>query len=438
MEDLKQGVLNDMSFSEDILNAFINFNIGKIPKDSKVLLAVSGGIDSVFMLDLFIKSKEILTKNIYVATFNHKLREEADEEAEFVRKLSENFGIPFFAESGDVRNYAKEKKISIEESARILRYSFLEKIADELGVNFIATAHNLNDLTENVLLRLTKGTGPFGLTGMKQVNGRYLKPILFFKREDIELYIEENSLDYRIDKTNFDLHYQRNYIRHEVIPKLKEINPSFESSILRLSTAIWELDDFVNSKLKTDIKYLERGIIFKLFDDKFLNVEFVRRQSLKLFGRNVDFEKLERFKNTNKTSYKVTFWKNIGLEVSNGYCFMGRLDNKFFSYDIDLSVYGRYECIFEKPYFLILEVRGIINKQLVVRTWKEGDRLLNGKKVKELFLEKKVPTFLRKMLPLISDQNGKVIYVYGIFEEPKKLEQYGVSIVSKGGLSFES
>ncbi len=427
----------DKSFSEGILKRFITFNIDKIPKDAKVLLAVSGGIDSIFMLNLFLKSREKLTKNLYVATLNHKLREEADEEVEFVRRVSEKFSLPFFTESAKVREYARENKLSIEEAARLLRYSFLERIADELGIDFIATAHNLNDLSENLILRLTKGTGPFGLTGMKQVNGRYIKPILFFTREQIERYVQENNLEYRVDKTNLDTHYQRNYIRHEVVPKLKKINPSFEDAVLRLSKALWELDEFISKKLTTEVKYVKSGIIFKLFEDQYLNVEFIRRQALKIFGRNIDFEKLERFKNTEKISYKVTFWKNLGLEVSNGYCFIGNLDYPKISYDIDLSIPGRYKYLFEEPYFIIFEVRGIINGKLKVRTWKEGDRLLNGKKVKELFMEKKVPTFLRKMIPLITDENDKVIYVHGILEDSSVLEKYGISLVSKGGLNFE-
>lgn len=420
----------------------------------KILLAVSGGVDSIVMLDLFdrltnLKSSSDLESVIYigVATFNHRLRKEADEEVQFVREICRLRDIPFYTESGDVMGFAQENKYSVEESARVLRYAFLNKIAQENQYDYISTAHNANDLLETVLLRLSKGTGPFGLAGIKPISNQYFRPLLFFTREEIEKYAESRNLGYAIDKSNFDVKYQRNFIRHEIVPLLKKINPSVEKAVLNLSESIWKLDDYLNNILKSNenVVYFDDRLIFRLVDNKYLQTEQVRRMALEFFRKPLDKEKLERFEKCKSESFKVSFWNGLGIEVSLGWAMMGRINDypqKCIRIDLNQkNLEGTSQEYEFNRYFIKLDFHGImssrIERDLEIRNWIEGDRLSNGKKVKVLFNNRKVPTFLRRLMPLVTF-DGKVVFIPYLYEDKRMLESIDIGVQVKGGLCFES
>ncbi len=416
------------------------------------LLAVSGGIDSITMLDLFFRlKKERQNLQIGVATFNHKLRSEADEEVEFVKAKSELMGFKFFTDSADVRSFSQENKMSIEEAARVLRYRFLEQVMKEHHYELTVTAHNANDLLETMIMRFTKGTGPFGLAGLKIISNNYFRPLLFFTRQEIELYAKNRNLDYVVDMSNYDEHYQRNYIRHSIVPLLKKINPKLESAAISLALSIWELDEYVEHVIERTEKYiLENRLIFKLHNNPFLQIEQLRRFSLQFFGKPLDREKIERFsRNVNKSkSFKVSFWGELGAEVSHGWVMLGNIKSfEPFKFVIELSDnsedYTRklMKGIEINGYFINLVIRGIIKSDvpkicLVVRNWNEGDKTYEGKKLKEVFNEKKVPTFVRRLIPIVV-LNERVVYVPGYYKS-KILDEMGLEIVSKGGINFES
>jgi len=422
--------------TSDIYENFKQVVSGYILSQSKaprLLLAVSGGVDSVVMLDLFDRARQELPLEIHVATFNHMLREEAAAEVEFVRQLCTERNIGFSEGAGDVKAYAQTCKLSIEEAARELRYEFLKNTARKIGAQYICTAHNANDLLETILLRLAKGTGTFGLVGLKPLQGLFFRPLIFFLRKEIETYATARNLRFVIDKSNFDTRYQRNYIRHKIIPMLKEINPSVEKAGLNLATTIWELDNFIETLLapyRNTIQELCGRIIFKLPEELYLRTELVRRLALEYFKRPLDGEKLSRFKRCEKTSFKVTFWRNLGLEVSYGWALMGNLD------------YPHNEKVVVPPgaelelngYFINLRFRDIIGKQLVVRvrTWREGDRTRTGKKLKELFNEKRIPTFLRHFVPVL-EVNDVICWVAYVYEDEGYLKEIGLSVDVKGG-----
>ncbi|ABS60025.1 tRNA(Ile)-lysidine synthetase [Fervidobacterium nodosum Rt17-B1] len=440
---------------DEFFKKFVNFIREYVPNCSSVLLAVSGGVDSIVMLDLFNRAKDELLINIGVATFNHKLRTEADDEVIFVQKFCEGLGIPFFPGEADVKMYCEQNKLSIEEGARILRYEFLKRTAKENGYSFIATAHNANDLLETIILRQIKGTGPFGLAAIKPINGIFIRPLIFFTRKEIEEYAKERKLEYVIDRTNFDIEYNRNFVRHKIVPLLKEINPSVESAYLKLAKNIWELDSYVDRAIGIDKSNLEKignNFIFKLVNDEYLQIEQIRRYSLLLFGKPLDYEKLERFKkarSSGKPSYKISFWGALGIEISYGWCMMGDIVNyPVFEKIVCFDGSKEFELIEANGYFIKFAKYDIINKKehtnvcFKVRNWRGGDRLLSGKKVKELFSERKVPTFLRKLIPLVflseSEQDSKVIYIPFLYEAKSYLNDIGVFIETKGGFHFES
>ncbi len=194
----------------------------------KVLLAVSGGMDSVVMAHLFYKAE----LNFAIAHCNFGLRgEESDGDELFVKKLAKKYKIPFFSEQFDTEAFAEQEKISIQMAARVLRYEWFEQICRTNGFACIATAHHLNDTLETILFNLTKGTGIAGLHGILPKNGRIVRPMLFANREDMKEYVVENQLGWREDSSNESSDYHRNRIRNEVVPLLKTINPNLEQTI---------------------------------------------------------------------------------------------------------------------------------------------------------------------------------------------------------------
>ncbi len=198
----------------------------------KILLAVSGGVDSVVMADLF----KTADYNFAIAHCNFKLRgSDSDDDEVFVGELASRLGTKFFSESFETTAFAKGRGISIQMAARELRYSWLENIRKQNGFDWIATAHQSDDNTETILYNLARGTGLKGLQGIPLKNGNIIRPLLIFSREEIEWYLKINNLEFREDLSNQEDKYIRNKIRHKIIPILNEINPSLHKSVRRLS-----------------------------------------------------------------------------------------------------------------------------------------------------------------------------------------------------------
>lgn len=190
-----------------------------------VLLAVSGGVDSVVMLDLFVKCNY----KIALAHCNFNLRGTAsDADEQFVRNLVERYKIPSHFIHFDTSDYAKKQKISIEMAARNLRYNWFENLLEKYGYDYLATGHHLNDSIETLFLNLSRGTGYSGINGIAPKRGKIIRPLLFATRLEIEQYADSQKFDYCIDATNEEEKFIRNKIRKQIIPIFKEINPAFE------------------------------------------------------------------------------------------------------------------------------------------------------------------------------------------------------------------
>ena len=199
-----------------------------LPAGSRVLCAVSGGSDSVCLLHLLWTQREALELELFAAHYEHGLRGEASlRDAAFVEGFCRERGIPCVVEHGDVSAYAASQGMGIEEAARALRYAFLERTADALGCDRIATAHNADDNAETLLLNLVRGSGLRGLGGIPPRRGRIVRPLLELSREEIEGYLRENDLPHVEDLSNADPRFRRNRMRHEVLPLLREMNPAF-------------------------------------------------------------------------------------------------------------------------------------------------------------------------------------------------------------------
>lgn len=204
-------------------------------KGKKILIAISGGLDSVVLSQLFYE----LGFSITLAHCNFQLREkESDLDAAFVQEFAKKRGIALFIKKIDTHTYAKKHKLSTQVAARNLRYTWFSELTNQHKLNFIATAHHANDNLETFLINLSRGTGLDGLLGIPENQHNIIRPLLPFSRKEIETFAIQNSLTWREDKSNSETKYLRNKIRHQITPILKELNPSildaFRKTILNL------------------------------------------------------------------------------------------------------------------------------------------------------------------------------------------------------------
>lgn len=235
-----------------MLEEFLRFvkDNNLISDDDKVLLAVSGGIDSMVMSHLFIKAGI----KAGIAHCNFRLRaDESDKDEEMVQNFANNHNMPFYVERFDTKEYARRNRLSVQMAARELRYKWFEEIRSENNFNSVAVAHNLNDNIETLLINLTRGTGIAGLVGMKCHSMNIIRPLLFATRQRIVDFSIENNVTFREDKSNDDTKYVRNKIRRFVIPVLKEINPSAETTLNSTARKLGEIQDIL-SDLVNDIR----------------------------------------------------------------------------------------------------------------------------------------------------------------------------------------
>ncbi len=224
----------------------------------KILLAVSGGADSMAMAKLFTMLKKTVNIDLVIVNFNHNLRKESVKEAEIVKKFADSLKIECVLKSLNTKEYAKEKNISTETAGRQLRYAELEKTAKEYKCNKIATAHNMNDNAETILMWMLRGTGTEGLSGIPVIrkinkNLSIIRPVLSISRDMIDTYVKEKGIKFCTDKSNFKCDYTRNKIRLNIIPELKKINPLFIEHFYNLSTIVKNENAYFKKKINSFI-----------------------------------------------------------------------------------------------------------------------------------------------------------------------------------------
>ena len=239
-------------------------------KESKLLIAISGGLDSVVLTHLCHQ----LDFNFGLAHCNFHLRDdESDADEDFVLQMAEDLDVEVFIEHFETEEYATEHQLSVQMAARELRYQWFEELMTQLNFGYLLTAHHADDNLETFLINLSRGTGLEGLTGIPEMNGRIVRPLLPFSREQIEAYAKENKLKWREDSTNASNKYLRNKLRHEVIPALKETNPqllqNFNKTLSFLQDANEIIEDHIvdiqkkvvsveGDMIKLDIKKIQR------------------------------------------------------------------------------------------------------------------------------------------------------------------------------------
>ena len=228
------------------LTAAAAFLRRRFPHGGRVLCAVSGGLDSMCLLDYMARQRGF---SVAAAHFNHRLRgAEADRDESFVRDYCAKRHIPFVSGSGDVRAFAEKEGLSIEEAARRLRYDFLKETAERNGADAILTAHHADDNAETVLLSLIRGTGSAGLAGIPQVRGNICRPFLRIPRSELAAYAAAHDIPHVEDSTNADPGAAaRNALRGTVMPVLRQLNPRFAENIARTSAILREESDALES-----------------------------------------------------------------------------------------------------------------------------------------------------------------------------------------------
>lgn len=239
---------------EAVLKTIEKYNL--INANDKIVLGVSGGPDSLFMLNILNNLKERLQIQLVVAHVNHKIRPEADSEEQFVKEFCKKINVDFYSKRIEVEKYANNNKIGLEEAGRKVRYEFFEEVLKQVGADKIAVAHNKNDKVETMIMHLLRGSALSGLQGIQpKTNNKIIRPIIEIERKDIEKYCKEQNLEPRIDKSNFDNTYTRNKIRNVVIPYIKqEFNPNFIETMTRLSEVISEENMFLNKLTENEYK----------------------------------------------------------------------------------------------------------------------------------------------------------------------------------------
>lgn len=263
--------------NQKVLETIRKYNL--IEDGDKIVLGVSGGPDSICMLDNLreVKEEQVIEFEIYVAHINHMIREEAIDDEKYVQEYCKKYNIECFVKRADVQKIASEKKIGTEEAGRKVRYDFFEEVLQKKESNKIAIAHNKNDKIETIIMHLLRGSGLSGLKGIEPIrDNKYIRPLLECERTEIEQYCEDKKLNPRIDKTNFENEYTRNKIRNIVIPYIKkEFNPNIIQTLSRLSDLAADESNYI--ELQTQ-KTFEKILIAKEKEQITLNLKEFNKQ----------------------------------------------------------------------------------------------------------------------------------------------------------------
>ena len=252
-----------------------------IEQGDTIVVGVSGGPDSMALLNVLINLKY----KVVVAHINHGLREESDEETQFVQNFCKEKNIPCYVKKANVADLAKNEKVGTEEAGRKLRYEFFEEVAKKENANKIATAHNANDNAETVLMNIIRGSGTSGLKGIEpKRENKYIRPIIECTRNEIEEYCKEQKLNPRQDKTNLENVYTRNKIRNILLPLIEEqFNPSIVTSLNRMSQIAREENDYIQKQVE---KAYMNVLINENINEKFVELDLKKFNSYEIVIKN--------------------------------------------------------------------------------------------------------------------------------------------------------
>lgn len=416
-------------------------------REEKILIAFSGGIDSTALLHLLRELQKEWPITLALGHFNHKLRRNAEKEELFVRNAAKKLDIPLYVSSEDVRSYAVERKLNIEEAGRKLRYDFLKDTAKKYGFSKIATGHTINDQAETFFMRLFRGSGLSGLSGIYPVVGNLIiRPLLDISREEILDYLNIIKAEFQVDESNLDKRFLRNRIRGELLPYLqKEFDPHLVSRLGKVSSLFQE-DEFILKKLTEKerpkvVQSREGQIFLDLNELSTLPVGLARRMVREFIAeikgdlRKISFEDIESVLGLAQgKEYPLTkdcflrreqdqiFCPQTGLEtLSYELSWTGK--NPLVIKDLGMSFSGKErpgvpeDWKFDNFKGACLDL-GKLKFPLAVRSRREGDRYQplgspGRKKLKEIMRAKKIPVRERNKRPVFLSA-GEIVWIYGL------------------------
>ncbi len=423
--------------------------------EERILLAVSGGRDSVLMAHLFNEAGF----NFGIAHCNFSLRgEESKKDEQFVSDLATELDVPFFTTLFDTVEYSQQHRISIQMAARDLRYQWLEEIRSDFDYQYIAIAQHQNDVMETMLLNLTRGTGIAGMHGILPKKGKVIRPLLFLSREEIDKIYREKGLLYREDSSNKSNKYARNKIRLEVIPVLKELNPSLEQTFEANRKRFEELEVLLENHLNE----LKAG----LFKETGTGEYEISLQDLKkldpmdtlLYGLFHPFgfteSVLHDFKSSwNGTPGKVFSSVSYDINLDRNKVLLSKRKNNIQDHTyIDetttslewggkafksSSVPSEHFSLINEAYVAQLDF-ALLKFPLALRRWKDGDHfqplgVRGKKKLSDFFIEQKVPLSLKHEIGILENGNGDIIWIAGFRID----ERYKITANTKKVFIFE-
>ena len=436
-----------------------------IDKDETVVVCVSGGIDSVALLHILTGLREEYKLSIIAAHINHRLRgRESDRDEEFVRQLAHNFNVKFVGKRVDTAKFLKRGD-SLQDVARQLRYRFFDEVAQRYNADRIATGHTMDDLAETMIMRFLRGTGLSGLSGIPPVRGKYIRPLIDISRQEIEKYVSIHGLNFVRDSSNKKVKYLRNRIRLKLMPVLKDYNPKLMTDLARLAHILRRDEEYLENKAKE--------VYTSLIVRRDVNIISLSMKKLKRVGGPIQsrifFIAVEEMLSSSRGFYSChvedflgllsSKAPNVSIDLPNGlkayreYDVVtiekgrasgdrGREKRKSLSFEQRLKVNDTTKVVLDsgiqiaqfkaevKKNDSLLEVRNIstnnvayfdsdkLKKPLVVRSFKNGDRFIpfgmaGHKKIKDLFIEKKIPRRSRRMVPILVSGN-EILWVVGV------------------------
>jgi tRNA(Ile)-lysidine synthase len=418
-----------------IKKVFKQIDDAGIKTGTRVLCAVSGGIDSSVMLTVL----NDFGFDCIVAHCNFKLRaEESDGDEQFVKKLAETFEMKFLCASFDTNEYTAATGLSVQMAARELRYNWFNEMAAVHKCEYIALAHNSDDQVETVITNLIRGTGVRGLTGMKFVKDKLFRPLLSISRKEIEKFASDNNIEFRTDSTNKTVKYSRNKIRHLVIPLLEEINSSAKQNILKSVNYLSDTEDilaaytsecrqkclyFESNKIIIDLNELlkfaahktvlfeiliKEGIPKSLAADAINLLDSETGKSCKFLNITIlrDRSKLIIDKNTSVSDHKSFIVEESDLSKLEAIGIFASIVD--YNSNLQLNKSGSYAYLdYEKVKF-----------PLKIRSWQDGDRfrpfgMKNFRKLSDFFKDEKLSKFDKESVKIV-ESDGKIVWIAGL------------------------
>lgn len=430
-----------------------------VKQDGRVVIGISGGPDSVCLLDILHRMKEENHLFLCAVHIHHGLRgEKADQDEAFTRELCKRYDIPYYCFQEEVEQRAKEQKISIEEAGRLCRYERMEQVRQETHSDSIAVAHHGNDQAETVLFHLVRGSGLTGLVGMKPVRDRIIRPLLCSTKQEILSYLEKRNLSYRMDETNEQLIYARNQIRNTWIPLMEQMNEGAvthicqTASLVNLATSYIKQqvhESFQKSCMEKTSKHLVLSVDCIKGQHPYLQLEVLKYVIGQMIGQqDVGFTHMEAVQMLLKseTGKQVTLPEKLIVKKEyNVLRFIKgeECQSETLEYDYELAV-PSHQVIQEIEGKLILNIKQaqelwgeqhnfneIISKdpykkmfdydkikgRLHIRTRRSQDKIKIGmntghKSLKRFFIDEKIPRQQRGQIPILADEEG-ILWVLG-------------------------